>query len=91
MRKVWNEKAWDEYVYWQSQDKKTLRKINKLITEIERAKGKPIGHAEMLKGDLAGYSSNKIDDKNRLVYRVCGKGDAQYIEIIQCKTHYSQS
>lgn len=57
MHLVWFEKAWDDYLYWQTQDKKTLQRINKLIRDIERTGGKGIGKAEMLKGNLSGFSS----------------------------------
>ncbi len=85
MKRLWFEKAWADYEYWQEQDKKTLRKINKLLYDIERngaldGTGKP----EALKGDLQGFYSRRIDEKNRLVYRI--KGDV--LEILSCKTHY---
>ena len=54
MRKDWHDKAWEDYLYWQTQDKKTLRMINKLIRDIERTNGKGIGKPELLKGDLSG-------------------------------------
>ena len=90
MKKIWNETAWEEYLFWQNQDRKTLRKINKLINEIERSGSKSIGHAEQLKGDLKGWSSVNIDKKNRLVYRISGKDENKYLEILQCKTHYEK-
>ena len=55
MHLVWFEKAWSDYLYWQTQDKKTLKRINEMIRDIERTKGKCIGKAELLKGDLSGY------------------------------------
>jgi toxin YoeB len=88
MRKIWSDSAWAEYVYWQSQDKKTLKKINALLKDIERSGGKGIGKAELLKGDLAGCASVRIDKKNRLVYRIPGEGENQCLEIIQCGLHY---
>ena len=81
---VWFEKAWSDYLYWQNQDKKTLRRINELIRDIERTKGKGIGKAELLKGDLSGFSSRRIDETNRLVYRISG----DTLEIASCKSHY---
>jgi len=84
MHLVWFEKAWDDYLYWQTQDKKTLQRINKLIRDIERTGGKGIGKAEMLKGNLSGFSSRRIDEENRLVYRISG----DILEIASCKNHY---
>jgi len=91
MRIVWDDRGWDEYLYWQMQDKKTLKKINSLIRSIERTDDSGIGQTELLKGDLAGWSSARIDEKNRLVFRVSGQGDGQYLEVLQCKGHYSDS
>lgn len=86
MHLVWFEKAWDDYLYWQTQDKKTLQRINKLIRDIERTGGKGIGKAEMLKGNLSGFSSRRIDEENRLVYRISG----DIMEIASCKNHYEK-
>lgn len=83
MRLVWFDKAWDDYLYWQKQDKKTLKKINELIRDIERG-GKGIGKAEVLKGDLSGFCSKRIDEANRLVYRISG----ETLEIASCRNHY---
>ena len=70
MRKTWTEQGWDDYVYWQMQDKKTLRRINDLVKDIERnGLSIGIGKPEALKGDLQGFWSRRIDDKNRLVYK----------------------
>lgn len=82
------ELAWEEYLYWQSQDKKTLRKINRLIEDIMRngameGEGKP----EALKGDLAGLYSRRINEKDRLVYSV---PDGDVVEIYSCRGHYSE-
>ena len=84
MTKVWDQDAWDDYVYWQTQDKKTLKRINQLFKDIERNGNDGIGKPELLKGDLSGFWSREIDKKNRLVYRVIGNE----LQIIQCKTHY---
>ena len=84
MRKIWSDDAWDDYVYWQTQDKKTLKKINTLIKDIDRngynCKGKP----EPLSGNLAGFWSVHIDKKNRLIFRIINEA----LEIAQCMTHY---
>jgi len=84
MNKSWYEKAWDDYLYWQSQDKKTLKRINQLIRDTERDPFNGIGKPEPLRGDLAGFWSRRIDDTNRLVYRVNG----ELLEILSCKGHY---
>ena len=77
-------RAWEDYLYWLEQDKKTLRRINKLITDIERNGYDGIGNPEPLIGNYSGYWSRRIDEKNRLVYRVLN----DTIEIVQCRTHY---
>ena len=84
MIKAWDDFAWEDYLYWQRQDKKTLRRINQLIQDIERNGYSGIGKPEPLKGDLQGYWSRRIDESNRLVYRI--KEDR--IEILQCRSHY---
>ena len=82
---TFSQKAWEDYLYWQTQDKKTLKKINQLIKDISRNnEDKGLGKTERLVGDLSGYLSKRIDDKNRIVYRI----KDQYIEIIQCGSHY---
>lgn len=83
MQKVWSDEARDDYVYWQGQDKKTLRRINQLIKSIERD-GRPIGKSELLKHRGPGLSSVRIDEANRLVYRL--EDDGLYI--ISCRGHY---
>jgi toxin YoeB len=88
MRKVWEDSAWNDYLYWQGQDRKTLKKINDLIKSIERGHGKPFGQAELLKGDLSGYASVRIDSQNRLVYQLLDTGEDKVLNIIQCKGHY---
>lgn len=84
MKKLWQDNAWEEYLYWQTQDKKTLKRINKLLTDIDRNGYHCIGKPEPLTGNLAGYWSVRIDDKNRIVFRIFDNN----IEIIQCGTHY---
>nr|CRY95414.1 hypothetical protein [uncultured prokaryote] len=76
--------AWREYLYWQAQDKKTLRRINGLLQDIERGGYEGIGKPEPLKEDLSGYWSRRIDERHRLVYRITGN----VCEIIQCRGHY---
>lgn len=85
MKKVWHESAWDDYEDWQSQDKKTLKKINKLIKTIERNGYQCIGKPEPLRGDLSGKWSVHIDDFNRLVFMI----DGDRLIIFSCKGHYT--
>ena len=85
MDKVWSDKAWDDYLDWQKKDKKTFEKINKLIKDIDRnGESEGIGKPEPLKGDLSGFWSRRINEKDRLVYRIA---DGR-IEIALCHTHY---
>ena len=81
---MFTERAWEESCYWQSQEKKTLKKINQLLTDIKRNEYTGIGKPEPLKNQLSGYWSRRIDDVNRLVYRISNN----QIEIVQCKGHY---
>ncbi len=77
-------KAWGEYCYWQSQDKKTLKKINMILADIQRNNFVGLGKPEPLKNNFAGYWSRRIDSSNRLIYRI----NNNQIEVIQCKGHY---
>lgn len=78
------ENAWEEYLYWQTQDKKTLRKINALLKEIQRTPFEGTGNPEPLKNNLSGTWSRRINEKDRLVYDV----QAECILVKQCKGHY---
>lgn len=82
----WFHEAWEDYVYWQTQDKKTLKRINKLIDAVKRDPFKGIGDPEPLKQNLSGFWSRRIDHTNRLVYRV----DDETITIISCRYHYKK-
>ncbi len=84
MKKIWFDEAWEDYTYWQTQDKKTLKRINMLLRDIEREYFDGIGKPEPLKGDMSGFWSRRIDDTNRLVYRIRG----EVMEIVSCKGHY---
>lgn len=84
MRKIWYDQAWEDYLWWQMQDKKTLKWINQLIKDIDRNGFQGLGKSEPLKGDLSGFWSRRIDNKNRLVFRI--KEDV--LEIVSCKGHY---
>ena len=86
MRKTWTDAGWDDYLYWQQQDKKTLRKVNDLIKDIERnGVREGIGKPEPLKDNLQGFWSRRIDEKNRLVYSLVDDGS---LCIIACRGHY---
>jgi toxin YoeB len=78
------DEAWDDYVYWQGQDKKTLKRINQLIEAARRTPFEGIGKPEPLRENLSGYWSRRIDQSNRLVYEV---NDTEII-IISCRYHY---
>lgn len=84
MKILFNETGWEQFQYWLEQDKKTLKKINKLLADISRNGNSGIGHPEALKGNLSGFWSREIDGKNRLVYNIVD----EVITIIQCKNHY---
>ncbi len=77
--------AWDDYLYWQKTDKKTLNRINQLLKDIARNGYDGIGKPEPLKNELSGYWSRRIDDGNRLVYKI----EDGAAKIIQCKGHYT--
>ena len=79
-----SEEGWEDYLYWQTQDKRTLQRINQQLRDILRNGYDGIGKPEPLKGDLSGLWSRRIDESNRIVYRV--KEDV--IEIVQCGSHY---
>ena len=88
MNKLWSDRAWDDYLYWQTQDKKTAKKINELIISIEReGVSEGLGKPEPLKGKLTNHWSRHIDRKNRLIDRVYE--DEQIITIISLRGHYS--
>ena len=82
---LWEERAWEEYCYWQLQDKKTLKKINILIKDIQRNSFSGLGKPEALKENLTGLWSRRIDDVNRIVYTI----DNGVLKIISCKGHYN--
>lgn len=85
MIKAWDDDAWEDYLRWQGQDRKTLRRINAILRDIDRnGMSSGIGKPEPLKGNLSGRRRRRIDDPNRIVYRV---RDGR-VEIIQCGSHY---
>lgn len=81
---TWMPDAWDDYLYWQGQDRKTLRRVNALIKDVQRDPMAGAGDPEPLRGSLSGCWSRRIDAKNRLVYRV--RTDA--VIILACRNHY---
>ncbi len=81
---AWTASAWKDYLYWQSQDKKTLKRINRLVEDTLRSPFEGIGKPEALKENLSGFWSRRIDDTNRLVY-VVAEGT---ITVISCRYHY---
>ena len=84
MKLTFSETGWADYLYWQSEDRKTLKRINQLLQDIERNQNNGLGKPEPLRGNLTGFYSRRIDEKNRLVYQF--QNDC--FEIIQCRGHY---
>jgi len=81
---AWTDEAWNDYIYWQGQGKKTLKRINKLISETKRSPFEGIGKPEPLKEGLSGFWSRRIDETNRLMYAVSDS----YLTVISCRYHY---
>ncbi|MDA3811065.1 MAG: Txe/YoeB family addiction module toxin [Spirochaetaceae bacterium] len=81
---TWTKEAWSDYIYWQTQDKKTLKRINKIIDNMIRTPFEGLGKPEKLKDNLSGFLSRRIDEANRIVYAV----DDMQITIISCRYHY---
>ena len=86
MRLLWDDRAWEDYLYWQSQDKRTLKKINALIKDIQRDRFDGLGKPEPLKENFSGWWSRRIDEENRIVYK---ESDGAII-IASCKGHYEE-
>lgn len=85
MKLLWEDRAWNDYIYWQGQDKKTLKRVNKLLMDISRNPFDGIGKPEPLKENLSGLWSRRIDDNgNRIVYYISN----DIVHIIACKGHY---
>ena len=84
MNKNWLDNAWEDYLYWQKQDKKTLNRINQILKDIDRNLYLGIGKPEPLTKDLSGYWSRRIDEKNRIVYKI----ENNQVFIFQCGSHY---
>jgi len=84
MNKVFSDIAWEQYLYWQTEDKRILRKINELIRDIDRNGNSGLGKPEALKYELSGYWSRRITDEHRLIYSI----DSDTIYIAFCRGHY---
>jgi toxin YoeB len=84
MEIVWQTNAWEDYLYWQKNDKQKLKRINELIKECQRNKFEEIGKPEPLKENLAGLWSRRIDSEHRFVYKI----EENRLHIIQCRYHY---
>jgi len=84
MKKIFSDKAWEDYLYWQKTDKRMLKKVNELIKDIDRNRHEGIGKPELLKHTLSGFWSRRINEEHRLVYRI--EGDE--IQIAQLRHHY---
>ncbi len=90
MKLSFDEDAWADYLYWQETETRLVRRINELIRDCSRSHFKGLGKPEPLKGEFSGWWSRRIDDEHRMVYRVTGSGEAQALEIIQLRYHYSR-
>ena len=86
MNKIFSDSAFENYLYWQTQDKKTLKRINNLLKDIDRNGYNCISKPEPLRGELSGWWSVRIDEKNRLIFKI----ENNEIEIYQCGTHYGE-
>lgn len=86
MRLAWDESAWEDYLWWQTQDRKVLKRINALIRDIDRNGNEGLGKPEPLKHGLSGYWSRRITDEHRLVSKIVN----DEIRIASCRYHYGQ-
>ena len=86
MRLLWEDRAWNDYLYWQNQDRKTLKRINALIKDIQRNLFDGVGKPEPLRDNLSGLWSRRIDETNRIVYFV----KDEIIYIVSCRGHYEE-
>lgn len=88
MKLVFWPTAWDDYLQWQGEGGNTLERVNALLKECMRDPFRGLGKPEPLGGNLSGWWSRRINSEHRLVYRVTGKGEAQALEVAQCRYHY---
>ena len=86
MKLVWDESAWEDYVWWQTEDRKVLKRINALVKDIARNGNEGIGKPEALKHGFQGYWSRRITDEHRLVYKIAD----DEIRIATCRYHYGK-
>lgn len=86
MRLIWDEHAWQDYLWWQTQDRKTLRRINALILDVTRNGNEGIGKPEPLKHEFSGYWSRRTTEEHRLVYRLTDSA----VLIASCRYHYGR-
>lgn len=86
MKLVWTESAWEDYIWWQTEDRKVLKRINRLIKEIQRNGNSGIGKPEPLKHGFQGYWSRRITDEHRLVYKIFG----DELRVASCRYHYGR-
>ncbi len=84
MKLVWDEHAWEDYLWWQAQNRTILKRVNALIRDIVRNGNEGLGKPEPLRHDFAGYWSRRIDDEHRLVYKLAG----DEVRIAACRYHY---
>ena len=86
MKLLWSEEGWEDYLSWQAVDKKTLQRLNKIINDIKRSPFEGLGKPEPLRGNWSGWWSRRIDDSNRVIYKINGGA----VEIHQCRGHYDE-
>lgn len=90
MNILFTRQAWTDYLGWQDSDRGVVDRINRLIAEIQRSPFTGLGKPEPLRRNMAGWWSRRLTGEHRLVYRVTGQGDAQRLEIMSCRFHYSR-
>jgi toxin YoeB len=86
MKLIWDEAAWDDYVWWQTEDRKVLKRVNALLKDVARNGNEGIGKPEALQHGFQGYWSRRITDEHRLVYKVAG----DEIRVATCRYHYGK-
>jgi toxin YoeB len=84
MNKLFSDESWNDYLYWQKTDKKVIKRINELIKDISRTPFSGLGKPEVLKFNLSGYWSRRIDGEHRLIYKI----ENNCIIILSCRYHY---
>ncbi len=83
---IWNKRSWEQYLWWQAQDRKMLKRINALIADIARNGNEGLGKPEPLRNEFSGYWSRRITEEHRLIYQITG--DETEIRIAACRYHY---